>query len=157
VVTVSDRCFAGSMRDRSGPALRRQLEAAGFRVTGPEVVPDNRDRIVDVLLGAVADDYELVVTTGGTGLAPRDLTPQATAAVLWYEVPGLSEEMRRAGRESTPNALLSRGLAGVREQTLMMNLPGSLRGASDSLQAVLPVLAHAVQLIRGRTEHTERK
>jgi molybdenum cofactor biosynthesis protein B len=145
------------MRDRSGPALRRQLEAAGFEVTGPELVPDNRDRIVDVLLGAVAEDYELVITTGGTGLGPRDLTPQATAALLWYEVPGLSEEMRRAGRESTPNALLSRGLAGVREQTLMMNLPGSVRGASDSLRAVLPVLAHAVQLLRGRTEHTDPK
>jgi molybdenum cofactor biosynthesis protein B len=145
------------MRDRSGPALRRQLEAAGFEVTGPELVPDNRDRIVDVLLGAVAEDYELVITTGGTGLGPRDLTPQATAALLWYEVPGLSEEMRRAGRESTPNALLSRGLAGVREQTLMMNLPGSVRGAGDSLRAVLPVLAHAVQLLRGRTEHTDPK
>jgi molybdenum cofactor biosynthesis protein B len=156
-VTVSDRCFAGTMRDRSGPALRRQLEAAGFEVTGPELVPDNRDRIVDVLLGAVAEDYELVITTGGTGLGPRDLTPQATAALLWYEVPGLSEEMRRAGRESTPNALLSRGLAGVREQTLMMNLPGSVRGAGDSLRAVLPVLAHAVQLLRGRTEHTDPK
>lgn len=156
-MTVSDRCFAGTMRDRSGPALRRQLEAAGFEVTGPELVPDNRDRIVDVLLGAVADDYGLVITTGGTGLGPRDLTPQATAALLWYEVPGLSEEMRRVGRESTPNALLSRGLAGVREQTLMMNVPGSVRGAGDSLRAVLPVLAHAVQLLRGRTEHTDPK
>jgi molybdenum cofactor biosynthesis protein B len=157
VVTVSDRCFAGSRRDRSGPALGRLLDGAGYQVDGPEVVPDNRDRIVDVLLGAVAEGYDLVVTTGGTGLAERDLTPQATAAVLWYEVPGLSEEMRRVGREKTPNALLSRSLAGVRERTLILNVPGSARAAEESLQAVLPVLGHAIQVLQGQTEHPPRR
>lgn len=155
VVTVSDRSFAGSARDRSGPAVRKLLEGSGFQVGGPEVVPDNRDRIIDVLLGGVAERFELVVTSGGTGLGPRDLTPQATAAVLYYEVPGLAEEMRRVGREKTANAILSRGLAGVREQTLIINLPGSVRGASQSLEAVLPVLGHALQLLRGDTKHSE--
>ncbi len=153
VITVSDRCFAGTMSDRSGPALTDLLEEAGLPVKGHAIVPDNRGQIIDALLGAVADGYDLVVTNGGTGLGPRDVTPQATAALLDYEVPGLAEAMRAAGAKKTPMAVLSRGLAGVRGRTLILNLPGSVKGATDSLKAVLPVLPHALRLLSGDTEH----
>ena len=141
------------MEDVSGPAVSERLESAGFHVERHEVIPDHRDRIIEVLMGAVGDGYDLVVTTGGTGLGPRDLTPQATSALLDYDVPGLAEEMRRAGAAHTPLAILSRGVAGVRGRTLVLNLPGSVKGATESLDAVLPVLPHALQLLRGDTEH----
>ena len=150
VITVSDRCAAGEAEDRSGPAVASQLEAAGFTVVGREVVADEADRIAVLIRSATAD---LVVTTGGTGLAARDVTPQATAAVVDYEVPGLGEEMRRAGLASTPASLLSRGIAGVRDRTLVLNLPGSVRGATESLTAVLPALGHALDLLQGETAH----
>jgi molybdenum cofactor biosynthesis protein B len=129
------------------------LVQGGFDVGSPEVLPDNREQIIDALLAAVGAGHQLVVTTGGTGLGPRDLTPQATADVVDYEVPGLGEHMRRVGMETTPMAVLSRGLAGVRDRTLILNLPGSQAGAVQSLEAVLPVLGHAMQLLQGQTEH----
>ena len=150
VITVSDRCAAGEAEDRSGPAVAAALEEAGFRIAGRSLVPDEAPEIRAAIREAGAD---LVVTTGGTGLAARDVTPQATAHEIDYEVPGLAEEMRRAGLGSTPMAMLSRGLAGVRGRTLVLNLPGSVRGAGESLQAVLPALGHALQLLAGRTEH----
>lgn len=150
VITVSDRCAAGAAEDGSGPAVAAQLLAAGFTVAARQVVPDEAEQIADLISAARAD---LVVTTGGTGLATRDVTPQATAAVIDYEVPGLAEEMRRAGLASTPAALLSRGIAGVRGRTLVLNLPGSVRGATESLAAVLPALGHALELLQGETEH----
>jgi len=153
VITVSDRASAGTMKDESGPALAERLEQERFEVSGPEVVPDEQDRIRDAILAAVAKGVDVVLTTGGTGLAPRDVTPQATAALLDYEVPGLAEEMRRAGAASTPMSALSRGLAGVRGRTLVINVPGSLKGAAESLGAVMPVLEHAIRLLHGDTEH----
>ena len=150
MITVSDRCAAGEAEDRSGPAVAELLEAAGFEVIGRQVIPDEIDEIRAALHEAGAD---LVVTTGGTGLAARDVTPQATLGEIDYEVPGLAEEMRRAGRESTPMAILSRGVAGVRGRSLIVNLPGSERGATESLAAVLPALGHALQLLAGRTAH----
>jgi molybdopterin adenylyltransferase len=150
VITVSDRCSAGEAEDRSGPALVAMLEESGFEVVGRSLVPDEAPEIRAALREAGAD---LVLTTGGTGLAARDVTPQATAHEIDYEVPGLAEEMRRAGAASTPMALLARGLAAVRGRTLVLNLPGSERGATESLGAVLPVLGHALQLLAGRTEH----
>jgi molybdenum cofactor biosynthesis protein B len=126
------------------------LEAAGFPVGGRLVVPDQVEEIRAAIREATGD---LVVTTGGTGLAARDVTPQATAAEIDYQVPGLSEEMRRAGLASTPTAMLSRGLAGVRGRALVLNLPGSERGATESLAAVLPALGHALQQLAGQTEH----
>ena len=153
MVTVSDRAYAREMPDESGPAVARMLRSAGFGVEGPEVVPDNRELIIDHLLEAVGAGCELIVTTGGTGLGPRDITPQATAAVVDYEVPGLAEEMRRAGMRKTRQAMLSRAVAGVRERSLILNLPGSVRGATESLEAVLPALGHAINLLRGQTEH----
>ena len=154
MITVSDRASAGTMKDESGPALAERLEKERFEVSGPEVVPDEKDRITDAILAAVAKGVDVVLTTGGTGLAPRDVTPQATAALLDYEVPGLAEEMRRAGAASTPMSALSRGVAGVRGRTLVINVPGSLKGATESLGAVMPVLEHAIRLLHGDTKHT---
>jgi molybdopterin adenylyltransferase len=152
VLTVSDRAFAGAMPDESGPAVRALLLRAGFEVAAVEVLPDERERIADFLVAA-AGRSRLVVTTGGTGLAPRDVTPQATRSVLDYEVPGLAELMRAEGLRQTPMAALSRSLAGVREGALIVNLPGSVRGATESLAAIVPVLGHAIQLLSGDTAH----
>ena len=152
VITVSDGVFHGTRTDKSGPALLELLRDS-FEVTGPEVVPDEVERITEAIETAITRGAELVVTTGGTGLGPRDVTPQATASLIEYEVPGIGEEMRRAGTASTPMAALSRGTAGVRGKTLIINVPGSVKGATESLQAVLPVLGHAVRLLHGDTAH----
>ena len=154
VITVSDGVSAGTRDDVSGPALLDVLKRARFQVSGPEVVPDAEDRISDAVVAAVVDGADLVVTTGGTGLGPRDVTPQATSLLIDYEVPGLGELMRRAGESSTPMAALSRGVAGVRGQALILNVPGSVNGATESLEAVIPVLGHAIQLLHGDTAHT---
>jgi len=153
VITVSDGVSAGTREDVSGPALRSLLESSGFEVSGPEVVPDKHERISDAIVAAVVGGADFVVTTGGTGLGPRDVTPQATSMLIDYEVPGLGEVMRRSGASSTPMATLSRGLAGVRGHTLILNVPGSRKGATESLEAVLPVLGHAIQLLHGDTKH----
>ena len=153
MITISDRGFAGQTEDHSGPAVANLLQHSGFEISGPELVPDNRERIIDILLGAAAEGFDLVVTTGGTGLGPRDITPQATAAIVDYQVEGLAEQMRRSGLRKTPMAVLSRGIAGVRDKTLILNLPGSPKGATESLEAVVPVLRHAIQLIHGETAH----
>jgi molybdenum cofactor synthesis domain-containing protein len=153
VLTVSDRGHAGQMADQSGPAVAGLLTGGGFEVGAVQIVPDEREQIAGALTAAAEAGYDLVVTTGGTGLGPRDVTPQATAAVLDFEVPGLAEAMRHAGLASTPLAALSRGVAGVRRGTLIVNLPGSVRGATESLEAVLPALPHAVKLLQGDTGH----
>jgi molybdenum cofactor biosynthesis protein B len=152
VLTVSDRASAGAMPDESGPAVGRILAAAGFAVSEVVVVPDEMDRIAAFVVTA-ARDHELVVTTGGTGLGPRDVTPQATRPLLDYEVPGLAERMRSEGLRSTPMASLSRSVAGVRGRALVLNLPGSVRGATESLEAIVPVLGHAVGLLSGDGRH----
>ena len=153
MITVSDGVSAGTRDDVSGPALLDVLKRARFQVSGPEVVPDAEDRISDAVVAAVVDGADLVVTTGGTGLGPRDVTPQATSLLIDYEVPGIGELMRRAGESSTPMAALSRGVAGVRGQALILNVPGSVNGATESLEAVIPVLGHAIQLLHGDTKH----
>ena len=153
VITISDGASHGNRDDKSGPALVGILYANQFEVTGPEIVPDERDRIAAAITKAADGGSNLVITTGGTGLGPRDVTPQATASVIDYDVPGVTELMRRAGLESTPKAALSRGLAGVRGQTLVINVPGSPKGAVESLTAVMPVLEHALALLRGDTKH----
>lgn len=153
VVTVSDRVSAQQMTDESGPALVEILKLLGFEVSGPEVIPDEKERIAGAIIAAAEGGAALVATTGGTGLGPRDVTPQATAPLLDYEVPGLGEAMRRAGASSTPMSAISRSLAGVRGRTLIINVPGSRRGASESLEAVAAVLPHAVRLLRGETSH----
>ena len=153
VITISDRVSAGQMEDQSGPALIRLLTAAQFEASGPEVVPDDKQRISDAIVSAAANGADVVITTGGTGLGPRDVTPQATSAVIDFEVPGLGEAMRRAGASSTPMAALSRGMAGVRGTTLIVNVPGSVKGATESLEAVMPMLGHAIRLLHGQTSH----
>jgi molybdopterin adenylyltransferase len=152
VLTVSDRASAGTMADESGPAVRRLLADAGFDVSDIAVVPDEVERIAAFLVEAAAT-HDLVVSTGGTGLGPRDVTPQATRPLLDYEVPGLAELMRAEGLRKTPMAALSRSLAGVRGRTLIVNLPGSVRGATESLEAIVPVLRHALGLVSGDARH----
>ena len=153
VITISDGASHGKRDDKSGPALVGVLYANQYDVTGPEIVPDERDLIAAAITKASDGGSNLVITTGGTGLGPRDVTPQATASVIDYDVPGLTELMRRAGLETTPMAALTRGLAGVRGKTLVINVPGSPRGAMESLEAVIPVLEHALALLRGDTKH----
>lgn len=154
VVTVSDGAFHGKRDDKSGPALVSLLSRGGFEVGDPEVVPDEVQRITEAVMTAVARGVDLVVATGGTGLGPRDVTPQAVSALIDYEVPGIGEEMRRAGASSTPMASLSRSMAGVCERTLIISVPGSPKGATESLEAVMPVVGHAVQLLHGDTAHS---
>jgi molybdopterin adenylyltransferase len=153
VITVSDRVSAGKMVDESGPALVRRLKQAHFEVSGPEVVPDHQQRITDAIVAAVVDGAQVVVTTGGTGLGPRDVTPQATSMVIDFEIPGIGEAMRRAGTANTPMAALSRSMAGVRGHSLIINVPGSVKGATESLEAVIPMLGHAIRLLHGETIH----
>jgi molybdopterin adenylyltransferase len=152
VITVSDGAFHGTREDTSGAAVTAILKRSDFDVD-VEVVPDDRDRITAVIVAAVQAGSRLVITTGGTGLGPRDVTPQATLDAIDYEVPGMAEEMRRAGVAKTPMAALSRGIAGVRGSALIINLPGSPKGATESLEAVMPVVGHALALLQGDTEH----
>jgi len=153
VVTASDGVHLGTREDLSGAAVAAQLEAAGFHVART-VVPDDRATI-SALLRRLADGDRcaLVVITGGTGFGPRDVTPEATRDVMEREAPGLAEAMRAAGRAITSRADLSRGVCGIRGTTLIVDLPGSPKGATESLGAVLELLPHALDLIGGDTEH----
>ena len=146
MITVSDRCASGEREDVSGPAVSALLEAAGFHTASRRTVPDEQAAIEDALRQATAEPG-LVVTTGGTGIAARDVTPEATRAVCLRLLDGLSEQMRAAGRAETPFAVLSRGLCGVAGASLVLNLPGSPQGAVTSLQAVLPIVPHALRLL----------
>lgn len=154
MITVSDGCFQGTRVDGSGPLLARLLTESGFTVVCTVVVPDEIPTIA-AALRASAKSASLVVTTGGTGLAPRDVTPEATMEVCTRMVPGLSELMRLDGAKQTPLAALSRGVCGTVKQTLILNLPGNPAGAVASLRTVLPLVPHALDLLAGKTEHAE--
>ena len=148
-VTVSNRAAAGVYEDRSGPVLAELLRSAGCAVEGPVVVADGAP-VEAVLRDAVADGYDVVMTTGGTGLTPLDLTPEMTRRVLEREIPGIAEALRAAGAAAgVPAAILSRGVAGVAGRTLIVNLPGSAGGVRDGLAVLAPVLEHAVAQING--------
>ena len=150
IITVSDRCFRGEREDLSGPALAELVGKAGYALLPPVLVPDEQPLIEAALLAACEADAALVLTTGGTGFAPRDLTPEATLAVCERLVPGIPEAMRAASLAITPRAMLSRAAAGIRDGSLIINLPGSPKGARENLEAVLPALEHGLEILRGR-------
>jgi molybdopterin adenylyltransferase len=156
VLTISDKASRGGRVDTSGAAITELLATIDAVVQRAEVVPDEHAQIASTLRAwAGADDLDLIVTTGGTGLGPRDVTPEATAEVVERPVPGLGEVMRSAGLKHTPMAALSRGIAGVRGRCLIVNLPGSEKGVRQNLAAIIDMLPHAVELLRGRVgDHT---
>lgn len=149
VVTVSDRASAGVYEDETGPAVAAFLAGHGYEVAGTLVVPDDRPRIEAALKGAAEKEAALVLTCGGTGFSPRDVTPEATEAVCERRVPGLPEAMRAASARITDRAWLSRATAGIRGRTLIVNLPGSPRAAVENLEAVVGPLAHGLDILRG--------
>jgi molybdopterin adenylyltransferase len=152
VITVSDSCARGEREDRSGPAVVELLQKLGFDVVAREVVPDDRVQIQNLLI-RLAREVRFVVTTGGTGVALRDVTPEATVAVCDRLLDGVAERMRSEGIKKTPFAALSRGVCGLRGRALILNLPGSPAGAVESLEAVAGLVPHAVELLSGKTEH----
>lgn len=152
VLTISDSSSAGQRKDLSGPAIVHELEAAGFKVVHSSVLPDERDAIAARLIEC-SELTRLVVTTGGTGIAVRDVTPEATLAVCERVIDGIAEKMRTEGARKTPFAALSRGVCGVRGKALLLNLPGNPAAAVESLQAVIGILPHALDLLDGKTEH----
>jgi molybdopterin adenylyltransferase len=158
VLTISDSVHAGTRADRSGPVVRERLEKLGWRISVLEVLPDEPAAIGE-RIAALADGNQVsaIFTTGGTGVALRDVTPEATRAVLDREIPGMGEVMRATGRKSTPLAVLSRGVAGTRGKVLIVNLPGSPRGAVESLDAIVELVPHVLDLLRGWTEHAAER
>ncbi len=154
LLTVSDGCFHGKRQDRSGQALQQSLQKAGWPIAASAIVADEIDRIQQQILAWGTDPtISLIITTGGTGLAPRDVTPEAVIPLLDKQIPGLAELMRLRGLEKTPYAALSRSLAGTLSGTLVLCLPGSPKGAVESLDAVLKTLPHAIDIAQGKTDH----
>ncbi len=156
ILVLSDAVSRGERADLSGQAVREVLAAAGWQVAAIEVLPDDLDAIQQRLQALTNDDgCDAVVTSGGTGVGPRDVTPEATRAVIEKDIPGLAELMRAEGIKKTRRAVLSRGIVGVRKGKLIVNLPGSPRGARESIEIILDLLPHVVDLIQGRTTHHE--
>jgi molybdopterin adenylyltransferase len=157
VLTISDSAHSGRRDDLSGPAVRKRLEQLGWRISVLDVLPDETPAI-SARLAELADSGRVaaIFTTGGTGVALRDVTPEATRAVVDREIPGLPEVMRAAGLRATPRAALSRGIAGTRGKVLIVNLPGSPKGAVESLDAIVELVPHVLDLLSGKTEHAAR-
>jgi molybdenum cofactor synthesis domain-containing protein len=154
ILTISDGAAAGTRRDTSGAAASDWVEGCGWTLAECRVVPDEASQISGELTRwADGGDVDLVLTVGGTGFGPRDVTPEATSAVVQRPAPGISESLRASGLETTPRAMLSRGVAGIRGRTLIVNLPGSEKAVREALPVLQSVVPHAVDLLRGRTEH----
>ena len=152
VLTISDKGSRGQREDTAGPLLVEILTGAGYKVVRQEVVPDNREMIAERLIGWVdKEGLRLVVTTGGTGVSPTDVTPEAMSEVISYQIPGMAEAMRASSLKKTPHAMLSRAMAGVRGISLIINVPGSPKAAEENLLVVLPALEHALAKIGGDT------
>lgn len=149
VITVSDRSHGGLRHDSSGPLLASLLAELGFEVSAPVIVPDEIDAVQDALRAAVASSYDVVVTTGGTGFAPRDITPEATRPLLERDAPGLVEALRQYRRDEVPTTILSRAVAGTIATTFVCNLPGSTGGVRDGVAVLAPVIGHLVAQLRG--------
>lgn len=148
ILTLSDRSARGERADSSGPALANLIQAEGWSVAKQALLPDEESAIRELLISwADSGELDVILTTGGTGFSPRDVTPEATRAVIEREAPGLAEAMRAASLKMTPHAMLSRVVTGIRKKTLIVNLPGSPKGAVENLQVITPVLPHAVQLL----------
>ena len=149
ILTLSDRSSQGEREDSSGPALARLVQAEGWSVTKQDILPDNESAIRQTLIDWTDNnEMDVILTTGGTGFSPRDVTPEATRAVIDRDAPGLAEAMRAASLKITPHAMLSRIVTGIRKKTLIINLPGSPKGAVENLQVIVPVLPHAIQLLQ---------
>lgn len=149
ILTISDRSSSGQRDDSSGPALAQRIQQLGWIVTKTDIVPDEVYRITEILIKwSDHEDADIILTTGGTGFSPRDVTPEATLQVIDRNAPGLAEAMRAKSLAITPHAMLSRGVTGIRKRTLIINLPGSPKGALENLDVVLPILPHAVELIQ---------
>ena len=149
VLTLSDRSSRGERPDSSGPALVNMIEEQGWSLVRQEILPDEESAIREILISWVdSREIDVILTTGGTGFSPRDVTPEATRAVIEREAPGLAEAMRASSLKVTAHAMLSRIVTGIRGKTIIVNLPGSPKGAVENLQVILPVLPHAVQLLR---------
>jgi molybdopterin adenylyltransferase len=155
VLTISDSSFNKTREDLSGPEVKRALEQAGFSVVTADLVPDHRISIENALI-RLCDVAQLVVTTGGTGVAERDVTPEATNSICDRLVPGVAERMRVEGSKNTPLAALSRGICGIRGSSLVLNVPGHPQAARESLAAVIGILPHALELLAGKTQHAAR-
>ena len=158
ILTISDTRSVGIHEDTVGPMLAKKLEKAGFEVHGIKIVHDDRGKIAEIL-SQLADSKlaDLIITTGGTGVSPRDVTPDATRDVISTEIPGIGECMRMCGSSKTPFAWLSRATAGIRGKCLIINVPGSERGAIESIEAVLPLINHAIEIAQGLTSECGRK
>lgn len=155
VLTISDSAAAARIEDQSGPAVSHRLKEMGWEIT-TQLLPDEPDQITrSLILLADSGAVDAVFTTGGTGIAPRDRTPEATREAIDREIPGMAEWMRLDGRQYTPRSVLSRGIAGARGRTLIVNLPGSPKGAVQSLNSIADLIDHAVDLLSGRTDHRE--
>jgi molybdenum cofactor synthesis domain-containing protein len=155
ILTMSDKGSRGEREDAGGPAIREMIEGIGGKVVHYEVLPDEKQLIKDALT-KYSEEADLIITTGGTGLSPRDVTPEATLEVIEREIPGISEAMRAAGMPKTRRAMLSRGVAGVCGKALIINLPGSPKAVREGLEAVLEVIPHAIEKIQGGTEECAR-
>jgi molybdopterin adenylyltransferase len=151
VITVSTKGAAGRRADESGPAMRDALAAAGHEIVATEIVPDDAARVATAILSAIHSGANVVLTTGGTGLSPNDVTPEATRRVIDREIPGIAEALRARSLEKTAHGMLSRAVAGAAGSTLVVNLPGSPTAVRESLEVLLPVLPHAVELLAGES------